>query len=162
MRRTPTSVKSESGTNKNSAASGGCSGIEAKKLKTVSNYQFQTTSNKKKMSLRTKSVMRIQLNYYTDPDPGSGNPPYKSGSGSKEKTSQNSIFPNFVEKTYLPIYCRTAALYKIGKGPKRTAEVTEELQSSMRMAKVTGGQLRSHEVIWGRVRLKEFNWGDIL
>ena len=64
-----------------------------------------------------KPVMRIQLNYYTDPDPdpGSGNPPYKSGSGSgsgsgswiriwiQEKTSQNSIFPNFVEKTYLPI-----------------------------------------------------------
>ena len=47
------------------------------------------------------TVMRIWLNYYMDPDPGSGNPPYKSGS--KEKTSQNSIFPNFVEKTYLPI-----------------------------------------------------------
>ena len=49
------------------------------------------------------SVMWIRLNYYTDPDPGSGNPPYKSGS--KEKTSQNSIFQNFVEKTYV---------YKIG------------------------------------------------
>ena len=111
MRRTPTSVKSESGTNKNSAASGGCSGIEAKKLKTVSNYQFQTTSNKKKMSLRTKSVMRIRLNYYTDPDPGSGNPPYKSGS--KEKTSQNSIFSKFCGKKHTYRY-RTAALYKIG------------------------------------------------
>ena len=43
-------------------------------------------------------VMRIRLNYYMDPDPGSGNPPYKSGS--KEKTSQNSIFQNFAEKTY--------------------------------------------------------------
>ena len=49
------------------------------------------------------AVMRIRSNYYTDPDPGSGNPPYKSGS--KEKTSQNSIFQNFVEKTYV---------YKIG------------------------------------------------
>ena len=27
--------------------------------------------------------MRIRLNYYTDPDPGSGNPPYKSGSRSR-------------------------------------------------------------------------------
>ena len=49
-----------------------------------------------------EAVMRIRLNYYTDPDPGSGNPPYKSGSGSKEKTfSQNSIFQNFVEKSIL-------------------------------------------------------------
>ena len=31
------------------------------------------------------AVMQIQLNYYTDLDPGSGNPPYKSGSGSKKK-----------------------------------------------------------------------------
>ena len=91
------------------------------------------------------SVMRIRLNYYMDPDPGSGNPPYKFGSGSKEKTSQNSIFQILWKKrTYR---YRTAALYKIGKGPKRTAEVTEELQRSIRMAMVTGGQLRSHEVI---------------
>ena len=37
-------------------------------------------------TLSRNSVMRIRLNYYTDPDPGSGNPPYKSGCGSKEKT----------------------------------------------------------------------------
>ena len=54
----------------------------------------------------------------SDADPvellyGSGNPPYKSGSGSKEITSQNSIFQNFVEKTNTYQY-RTAALYKIG------------------------------------------------
>ena len=112
-----------------------------------------------------KKWMRIRLNYYMDPDPGSRIPPYKSGSGSgsKEKTfSQNSIFQNFVEKSILSYWYRTATLYKIGEGPKRTAEVTEELQSSMRIAKVTGGQLRSDEVIWGGVRSQEFNWGDIL
>ena len=48
-----------------------------------------------------KPVMRIRLNYYTDPDPRIRNPPYKSRSGSKEKTSQSSIFPNFVEKNVL-------------------------------------------------------------
>ena len=86
--------------------------------------------------------MQIRLNYYTDPDPGSGNPPYKSGSGSKEISYHKIQFFNFFwKKAFLPI-----ALNKIGEGPKRTAEVTEELQSSMRMAKVTGGQLRSHEV----------------
>ena len=60
--------------------------------------------------------------------------------------SQNSIFQTFVEKSILTYWYRTAALYKIGEGPKRTAEVKGELQSSMRMAKVTGGQLRSYEV----------------
>ena len=89
--------------------------------------------------------MRIRLNYYTDPYPGSRNPSYKSGSGSKETTSQNSIFLNFVEKNVLTDIDQQP--YKIGKGSKRTAEVTEELQSFVRMAMVTGGQLRSHEVI---------------
>ena len=37
-----------------------------------------------------QAVMRIRLNNYTDPDPGSGNPPYKSGS--KEKTSHKIQF----------------------------------------------------------------------
>ena len=94
--------------------------------------------------------MRIRLNYFTDPDPGSGNPTYKSGSGSRIQGKiflQNSIFQIFVEKSIpvLTYLYRTAALYKIGEGPKKTAEVTEELQSSMRMAKATGGQLRSYE-----------------
>ena len=122
MRRTPTSVKSESGTNKNSAASGGCSGIEAKKLKTVSNYQFQTTSNKKKMSLRTKSVMQIRLNYYTDPDPVSGNPPYKSGS--KEKLLIKFNFSKFCGKNLL---------------------TNMEKQLYIKLTKVPRGQLRSQK-----------------
>ena len=48
--------------------------------------------------LQFPEVMRIRMNYYMDPDPGSGNPPYKSRSrsGSKEKTSQkNQIFKLF-------------------------------------------------------------------
>ena len=40
-----------------------------------------------------------------------------------------------------------AALYKFGQGHKRTTEVIEELVSLMKMAKVTGGWLRSHKVI---------------
>ena len=66
--------------------------------------------------------MRIRLNYYTDPDPGSGNPPYKSGS--KEKTSQNSIFPNFVEKNVL-------------------TDIEQQLY--IKLAKVPRGQLRSQK-----------------
>ena len=85
------------------------------------------------------------MNYYTDPDPGSENPPYKSGSGSKEKNLSKFNSSKFCGKKRTYRY-RTAALYKIGKGPKRTAEVTEELQRSIRMAMVTGGHLRSHEV----------------
>ena len=38
-----------------------------------------------------------------------------------------------------------AALYEISLGHKRTAEVTEELQGPMKMAKVTRGRLRSQE-----------------
>ena len=52
--------------------------------------------------VRYQSVMRIPLNYYSDPDPGSRNPPYKSGSGSKEKPSHKiQLFQNFVEKSIL-------------------------------------------------------------
>ena len=46
--------------------------------------------------------------------------------------------------TYLHTY-RYAALYEISLGHKRTAEVTEELQGPMKMAKVTRGRLRSQE-----------------
>ena len=85
--------------------------------------------------------MRIRLNYYTDPEILLTNP----DSDPREKPHKIQFFQILWKKrTYR---YRTAALYKIGKGPKRTAEVTEELQSSMRMAMVTGGQLRSHEVI---------------
>ena len=51
--------------------------------------------------LQCKAVMRIRLNYYTDPDPGSGNPPYKSGS--KENTSHKINFFKILWKkcTYL-------------------------------------------------------------
>ena len=64
-----------------------------------------------------ESVMRIRLIYYTDPDPGFGNPPYKFGSRIRiqgKNFSYNSIFSNFVEKSVLTFWYRTAALYKIG------------------------------------------------
>ena len=62
-----------------------------------------------------QTVMQIRLNHYTDPDPGSENSPYKSGSESKEKTSQNSIFQIFVGKNVLTLvtYRYRTALYKI-------------------------------------------------
>ena len=84
--------------------------------------------------------MRIRSNYYTDSDPGI----LQTNPDPRKKPLKIQFFQILWKKrTYR---YRTAALYKIGKGPKRTAEVTEELQSSMRMAKVTGGQLRSYEV----------------
>ena len=58
------------------------------------------------------SVMRIRMNYYTDPDPGSGNPSYESGSGSKEKSSHNIQFFKILKKVVLTY--RFAALYKFG------------------------------------------------
>ena len=59
------------------------------------------------------AVMRIRLNYYSDPDPGSGNPPYKSGSGFKEKLLIKFNFLKFCGKKCTYRYGK-AALYKIG------------------------------------------------
>ena len=65
--------------------------------------------------------MRIWLNYYTDPDPGSGNPPYKSGSGSgsKEKTfSQNSIFKILWKKAFFLTDIEQQFYIKLAKVPR--------------------------------------------
>ena len=67
-------------------------------------------------------VMRIRLNYY--PDPGSGNPPYKSGSGSKEKLLIKFNFSKFCGKNVI---------------------TDMEKQLYIKLAKVSRGQLRSQK-----------------
>ena len=79
-------------------------------------------------------IIRIRIQdpeiLHTNPDP-------------RKKPHKIQFFQILWKKTYRTYRYRKAALF--GKGPKRTAEVTEELPSSMRMAKVTERQLRSHE-----------------
>ena len=74
-------------------------------------------------------MMRIRLNYYTDQDPGSGNPPYQSGSGSKKKNSDTKFNFNFLEKSYLVRYLFTDI----------------EQQLYIKLARVPRGQLRSQK-----------------
>ena len=107
------------------------------------------------MSLSKSVSLSVSISLSSDADPvellyGSGSRIRKSSIQIRIRIQGKNLtkfnFSKFCGKKRTYRY-RKAALYKIGKGPKRTAEVTEELQSSMRMAKVTGGQLRSHEVI---------------
>ena len=76
--------------------------------------------------------MRFRLNYYTDLDPGSGNPPYKSGLGSQiwiRIQGKNLTKFNFSK------FCRK----------KRTYRYTVEQQLYIKLAKFPRGQLRSQK-----------------
>ena len=78
------------------------------------------------LSSLIQSVMLIRLNYYTDPDPGSGNPPYKSGSRIRIQGKNLTKF-NFSK------FCGKNVLTDI------------EQQLYIKLAKVPRGQLRSQK-----------------